>query len=112
MTPSTIDREVDGKSYSILLEQLAAFTPIRLTNGKWNGVVYHYGKVRLLEEDEHLRIQFSYTVIENDKLVVDANAFLQYIGDILVDILDHNINNNLANIPIMSQNEMGFIGDT
>jgi len=110
---SEILREVNGKQYSILLNRMAPFTPIRLENGEWEGVVYHYGRTRLLEEDDRVRVSFEYYVIENPGALktADAQRFLQYIGDILVDIMDYNLNSGVDSIPIMSQNELGYIAN-
>lgn len=108
-----VSREINGKRYTILYNKLAPFTPIRLDNGEWAGVIYHYGRTKFSEENDCLRLSFEYYLLENkDKLnPTDADRFLQYIGDILVDIMDHNLNEDASSIPIMSQNEMGYLAD-
>jgi len=52
-------------------------------------------------------------VLENQDKIdpADSDRFLQYIGDILVDILDRNLNEDASTIPILSQNEMGYLAD-
>jgi len=94
---------------------MAPFTPIRLENGEWAGVVYHYGRTRLLEVEENdcVRVSFEYYIIENPGALKtsDGQRFLQYIGDILVDIMDYNLNNSADSIPIMSQNELGYLAN-
>ena len=110
---SEIVREVNGKRYTILLNRMAPFTPIRLDNGEWEGVVYHYGRTRLLEEDDCVRLSFEYYIVENPGALktADAQRFLQYIGDILADIMEYNLNTGADSIPIMSQNELGYLAN-
>ena len=106
-------REIDGKRYSILLNQTTPFTAIRIENGEWAGVVYHYGKTRFLEEDDCLRVQFEYYIVTNPGSYKDEDAtrFTQYIGDILIDIVDCKIKTSPSSIPFMSQNEIGYLAD-
>ena len=110
---SEIVREVNGKRYAILLNKMAPFTPIRLETGEWAGVVYHYGRTRLLEEDDCVRLSFEYYIIENPGALktADAQRFLQFIGDILADIMEYNLNHGADSIPIMSQNELGYLAN-
>lgn len=113
ISQSEIVREVNGKQYTILLDRMAPFTPIRLDNGEWAGVIYHYGRTRLLEEDDCVRLSFEYYIVENPNALktADAQRFLQYIGDILADIMEHNLKSGKNSIPIMSQNELGYLAD-
>jgi hypothetical protein len=108
---SEIIREVNGKQYTILIDRMTPFTPIRLENGEWAGVIYHYGRTRLLEEDNHVRLSFEYYIVENPGALktADSQRFLQYIGDILVDIMEYNLNESVSSIPIMSQNEIQYL---
>lgn len=67
------------------------FTSIKLTNKKYNGIIYHYGKVGFAEKelaDGTLPMQFDYTVTVNpDEVDIDNQDFIDYIGDILHDML-------------------------
>jgi hypothetical protein len=92
---------------------VAPFTPIRLENGEWAGVIYHYGRTRLSEEDDCVRLSFEYYIVENPGAPIDlaAQGFLDYIGDILADIMEYNLKNGKNAIPIMSQNELGYLAD-
>ena len=111
--PTNPIHEVNGKRYSLILDNNTPFTAIRLENGEWSGVVYHYGKTRFLEEEHCLRLQFEYYIVKNPGAYKneDADRFVQYIGDILVDIMDSKINTSPSSIPIMSQNEIGYLAD-
>lgn len=66
---------------------------IELIEGPYKGIIYKYGRVRLLEEDDVLRVQFEYNLQDGSKL---DSEFVQYIGPILVDLieektLDHSL---------------------
>ena len=66
-------------------------TGVGIQTGEFAGVLYHYGKVRLSEEDDFARMTFSYTIVSSpripiDDLIQDEN-FHTFIGDILTEIL-------------------------
>lgn len=49
------------------------------------GVLYQYGKVNLVEEEDQLRVKFEYEVFENKRQIDTKSAvFVEYIGQILV----------------------------
>ena len=70
---------------------------IKLTEGKFKDVIYHYGKVQLAKEEEELPdgrlpMRFDYTVIENDiEADTDSQEFIDHIGDILVVLLEEQM---------------------
>ena len=39
--------------------------PIRIVEGKYKDVVYQYGTIKFIEEDEDVRCNFTYNMIEN-----------------------------------------------
>ena len=76
-------------------------TCIKLTEGDFKDVIYKYGKVGFGKEekpDGTLPVIFDYTVLRNphDKDILDNQAFIDYIGDILVEVLDEQIKNGTA----------------
>ena len=83
----------DGTDYSC----------IKLTEGKFKDVIYHYGRVQLAEEKEELPdgrlpMRFDYTVDKNpnDLELLDNKEFIDYIGDILLELLEEHIKNGTA----------------
>lgn len=66
-------------------------TGIGIQTGKYAGVLYHYGKVRISEEGELARMIFSYTIVSSPTFSIDElthdEEFHTFIGDILTDIL-------------------------
>lgn len=69
-------------------------TSIRILKGKFEGVVYHYGKVEVVDE-EPPRIKFDYYVDDPGKFDIkdlkSNKKFDTMMGDILVSIFDNNI---------------------
>ena len=66
---------------------------IGIRKGKFEGVVYKYGKVSLGEEnkDGDLPFKFEYDILDNNMIPreeFDNDSFFTLLGDILVDIID------------------------
>ena len=66
---------------------------IGIRKGKFEGVVYKYGKVSLGEENEkgNLPFRFEYDILDNNMIPreqFEDENFFKLIGDILVDIID------------------------
>ena len=71
------------------------FTSIMIKDGKFEDVIYNYGKVSIPEEDNlnedgTLPFRFEYTIIDNVGIPREnfGEDFFTFIGDILVDIID------------------------
>jgi hypothetical protein len=66
-------------------------TGIGILKGKYAGVLYHYGKARVIEEGEFARLFFDYTIEHTPNFTVhdltSDEEFHTMIGDILTDIL-------------------------
>ena len=67
---------------------------IELTDGPFQGVLYTYGKVQLVEEQDYLRLKFSYDIIDDNEMEIDKDQFHQYIGDILQDLIYEGVARN------------------
>ena len=79
----------------------ADYSSIKLTEGKFKDVIYHYGKVSFAPEenaDGKLPMKFDYTVDKNpnDIDLLDNQEFIDYIGDILLELLDEKVKNGTA----------------
>jgi len=79
---------------------------IKLLSGRWAGVIYTYGRTRLVEDKENdvLKVSFVYKIesspkeLHKESLDEDAD-FKNYIGDVLNHLLSHSefkIGNNDA----------------
>ncbi len=82
------------KQYELLDEDYNGNQLIKLTSNEYSGIIYTYGRVRLLEEEDQLRVQFEFDIHENPVGFVDRDKFRNHIGDILIDLLEQNLLNN------------------
>ena len=82
------------KQYELLDEDSNGNQLINLTSKEYSGIIYTYGRVRLLEEEDQLRVQFEYDIHENPVGVLDQSKFRNHIGDILIDLLEENLLKN------------------
>ena len=69
---------------------------ICIQGGKFDGVIYNYGKVSVSEkenQDGTLPFKFDYSIIDNIGISREdfGEEFFVLIGDILVDIIDEQI---------------------
>ena len=74
---------------------------IGIRKGKFEGVVYKYGKGSLGEEtwDGELPFRFEYDILDNNMIPreeFDNDNFFKLLGDILVDIIDRQENLNIG----------------
>ena len=73
------------------------YSCIKIVEGKYKDVIYKYGKVQFAnneQPDGNLPLQFQWTLLRKPEeldLDIDQPAFIKYIGDILVEILDEKI---------------------
>ena len=79
----------------------ADYSSIKLTEGKFKDVIYHYGKVSFAPEenaDGKLPMKFDYTIDKNpnDVDLLDNQEFIDYIGDILLELLDKKVKDGTA----------------
>lgn len=68
---------------------------IKLLEGPYKGTVFKYGKVKFKEENEQMYLLFGYDVLESEvskpKKLEKNEAFKNYIGDLLVEIMSSNV---------------------
>ena len=72
---------------------------IGIKTGKYAGVVYKYGKVSLGEETDkgQMPFKFEFDILDNNLIPreqFDGDEFPKLIGDILVDVIDRQENEN------------------
>ena len=77
-----------------------AWANICIREGKFKDVIYNYGKVSVNSEQENadgtLPFRFEYSIIDNATLEREdfGEEFFTLIGDILVDIIDDQLQEN------------------
>ena len=71
---------------------------LRISEGKFEGVVYSYGKVVLpveqkMNDEGDLPFKFEYSILDNANIDREefGEDFFTIIGDILVDIIDEQL---------------------
>lgn len=74
------------KPYKVVNDQW-----IELTEGPYEGIIYKYGRVQLIEEDESLRVRFEYQLADGTRL---DDKFVQYIGPILSEMIEEGLLKN------------------
>ena len=97
MKKSKKNSSTDSKKYVFVEAPSKNFTAIKLTKGKWKDVILKYGKVAFAKDenkDGTLPMKFDYDILQipkNLKGVKIENDFVDYIGDILIEILEKQI---------------------
>jgi hypothetical protein len=87
---------IEGVDYCYVYPKDEATTVhIHLLVGKYSGTVFKFGRVKIKEEVDGAHLLFAYDVLQSDvmkpaKLEKDE-AFKNYIGDLLVEIMSSNI---------------------
>ena len=83
------------KKYKLVQNKDAKWQGIGLTKeaGFYQGVVYRYGKVTPIEEDDRLRLKFDWEILDSNGLDKDHfnDDFFNLIGDVLYDIMDKQL---------------------
>lgn len=68
---------------------------IRLTEERFNGIVYNYRTVHIEEQGEEAVLKYEYDIVESP-VKYEVRDFENYIGDVLVNIIGEKINENGA----------------
>ena len=77
--------------YDLIDSDDSTKTGVGIKTGKFEGVLYHYGKAKIQEEEGFAKMTFSYTIISSPKIpeheLMEDKEFHDFIGEILTDIL-------------------------
>ena len=87
--------------YMFVSQENDDWASLMIKNGKFKDVIYNYGKVSIPEEDKlnddgTLPFCFEYNIIDNVEIPREEfdDEFFTLIGDILVDIIDEQSEEN------------------
>ena len=73
---------------------------IRLLEGQYKDTIFKYGKVKFEEKNEQMYLLFGYDVLESPidtpKKLEKNEDFKNYIGDLLVEIMGSNIEQEIV----------------
>ena len=98
---NSLTDKTKNKRYVFAQKGNADYSSIKITEGKFKDIIYHYGKVSFAPEenaDGKLPMKFDYTVDKNPKDIdlLDNQEFIDYIGDILIELLDEKVKDGTA----------------
>ena len=93
--------QTKNRKYAFVQREGDDFTCIKLLEGKYKGIIYKYGKVGFAKDensDGTLPMKFDYDIIFNphEETSIDKQEFIDYIGDILIEQLEKQVNNGTA----------------
>ena len=92
---SATDQTNNKKRYVFVQKEGEDFTCIKIVEGKFENVIYKYGKVGFAKDenpDGTLPMKFDYDILSNpNKADIDSKEFIDYIGDILMEQLEKQI---------------------
>ena len=95
--------QTKNKRYTFAQKEGTDYSCIKLTEGKYKDVIYHYGRVQFAKEEDALPdgtlpMRFDYTVDKNpnDLDLLDNKEFIDYIVDILIELLEEKLKNGTA----------------
>ena len=99
--PTDRKKPNNQNKYAFVQKEGDDFTCIKLLQPPYKGIIYKYGKVGFAKEEDNkgnLPMQFDYDIIFNpfDETSIDKQEFIDYIGDILVELLDKQIKGGQA----------------
>lgn len=81
---------------------------IRIRNGRYKGLVYHYGRVAVPElPDGRMKLEFHFNVVENPKgFDTDEKMLHKLMGDILVSLLEEELSRGSDTVGRLSINDI------
>ena len=92
-----------SRRYIFAQKEGTDYSCIKLTEGKYKDVIYHYGRVAFAPEAEQnpdgtLPMKFDYTVDKNPNnlILLEDKEFINYIGDILTELLEEKLKDGTA----------------
>ena len=77
---------------------------IRIRNGRYKGLVIHYGRVAMpILDDGRAKLEFHFTVVDNPRGHDTKEKMLhKLLGDILVELLDEELSRDYDTISRLS----------
>ena len=87
-----------SENYTYVSRGQDQWASILITKGKYEGIIYQYGRVSVAEEENEngkMPLSFNYNIVDingHDKEELDNSTdFKNTLGDILVEILDEQL---------------------
>ena len=87
----------ENKKYVFAQRDTDDYSCIKLTEGKFSDIIYSYTKVQFASEENaqgKLPLKFTYDIKKNpNDMNTEDEEFRQYIGDILVEVIEKQLEN-------------------
>ena len=97
---NSLTDKTKNKPYVFVQRDKDDFSCIKITEGKFKDIIYHYGKVGFAKEerpDGTLPMKFDYDIIFNPhETNIDKQEFIDYIGDIWIEQLEKQVSEGTA----------------
>ena len=91
----------ENKKYVFAQRDTDDYSCIKLTEGKFSDIIYSYTKVQFASEENaqgKLPLKFTYDIKKNpNNIDTDKEDFRQYIGDILIEVMEEQLENGTIN---------------
>ena len=87
--------QTKNKRYAFAQRQGDDFSCIKIMDGQYEGIIYKYNQVKISETenaDGQLPLKFTYDIMANpNKEDIKSTDFRNYIGDILVEVMEEQL---------------------
>ena len=91
----------ENKKYVFAQRDVDDFSCIKLTEGPFSEIIYTYTNVKFASEENsngQLPLKFTYDIKKNpNNIDTESEDFRQYIGDILVEVIEKQLENGTIN---------------
>ena len=99
---ATDQKKQKNKRYVFAQRQGEDFSCIKIIQGDYEGVIYKYNNIKFSEtenEQGEIPLKFAYDIMVNpNKKDIESNDFRNYIGDILVECVEEQLQNGTLKI--------------
>ena len=90
------------KRYIFAQKQGDDFSCIKLLEGDYEGIIYKYNNIKFSETENEvgqIPLKFTYDIMVNpNKKDIESNDFRNYIGDILIECVEEQLQNGTLKI--------------
>jgi hypothetical protein len=81
----------DKKNYKFDDTSKIQPVPIIISEGKYEGIKFQYGRIAFNEQEDSMALKFDYNLIENPNELKEDQELVDTLGDILMDVLEEEI---------------------
>ena len=65
--------------------------PIIISEGKYEGTRFQYGRIAFDEQKDNLSLKFDYKLLDNPDELKEDQEFIDVLGEILISVLEKEI---------------------